>query len=40
MPNLKALFLGKNRITDIKGLGHFKFLEQLALGVVFLLLLA
>lgn len=34
MPNLKALFLGKNRIADIKGLGHFKFLEQLALGVV------
>jgi Leucine-rich repeat (LRR) protein len=33
LPNLKSLFLGKNRITQIKGLENLKKLRQVALGV-------
>ena len=33
MPNLTELFLGKNKISEIKNVDHFKKLTTIALGV-------
>lgn len=32
VPNIKQLYLGKNRITEITGLEHLKNLESITLG--------